>query len=81
VFETWAQVDADALLAGGSDIVGDHCDLLTPARQEEQPEPYTYAAFAGYLVADRVLAVHQRQTSHRSRLEQLVRRIRQRGAR
>jgi hypothetical protein len=81
VFETWAQVDADALLAGGSDIVGDHRDLLTPARQAEQPEPYTYAAFAGYLVADRVLAVYQRQTSHRSRLGQLVRRIRQRGAR
>jgi hypothetical protein len=81
VFEAWAQGDADALMAGGCDIVGDPRDLLAPAREREQPEPHTYAAFAGYLVADRVLAVHQRQTSLRWHLGRLMGRIRRRGAR
>jgi hypothetical protein len=81
VFERWAQEDADALLAGGYDIVGDHRDLLASARQREQPEPRTYAAFAGYLVADKLLEVHDRQTSRRRRLRRFTRRAQRWGLR
>ena len=76
VFEQWAQQDTDALLAGGFDLVGDPRDLLVPARRQEEPDPPTSAAFAGYLVADWVLEVHDRETSHRRRLNRLKRRIR-----
>jgi len=81
VFERWAQEDADALLAGGYDIVGDHRNLLASARQREQPEPRTYAAFAGYLVADKLLEVHDRQTSRRRRLRRFTRRAQRWGLR
>lgn len=75
VFEQWAQQDVDALLTGGFDLVGDPQDLLAPARRQEEPDPATSAAFAGYLVADWVLEVHDRETSHRRRLNRLRRRI------
>lgn len=76
VFEQWAQQDTDALLAGGFDLVGDPQDLLVPARRQEELDPHVSAAFAGYLVADWVLEVHDRETSHRRRLNRLKRRIR-----
>lgn len=81
VFEQWARDDVDALLAGDFDIVGDPQDLLTPARGEQAAVASTYAAFAGYLVADRLLEVHDWQTSPRRRLRRAVRRARRWGAR
>ncbi len=76
VFEQWAQQDVEALLAGGFDLVGDPQDLLVPARRQEELDPRVSAAFAGYLVADWVLEVHDRETSHRRRLNRLRRRLR-----
>lgn len=81
VFEQWAQHDVDELQAGGYHLVGDPGDLLAPARLAEPPDPQTYAAFAGYLVADRVLAAHDRQTSRRRRLRRLTRRAQRWGRR
>ncbi len=81
VFELWAQHDVAALENGGYDLVGDHADLLASARLDVPPDPGTYAAFAGYLVADRILEAHDRQTSRRRRLRRLARRARRWGAR
>lgn len=81
VFERWAQEDVDALLAGGFELVGDPQDLLAPARRQKELDPPVSAAFAGYLVADWVLEVHDRETSHRRRLNRLKRRVRRRAER
>lgn len=81
VFEQWAQHDVEELRTGGYHLVGDPDDLLAPARRAEPPDPPTYAAFAGYLVADRVLEAHDRQTSRRRRLRRFTRRAQRWGRR
>ncbi len=79
VFEQWAKQDVAELQAGGYPLVGDPQDLLSPGRRAEEPDSRTYAAFAGYLVADRVLRVQEHKTSPRDRLRRLWRRARRWG--
>ncbi len=80
-FEGWAREDLELMTRRGADVIGDPTELLARARIAQAPDPDAYAAAAGFLVADRVLAAHARRPTLARRLRVWQRRLLRLGQR